>query len=84
MSWWGRYQAWQLESRARYVATALGLNVLIALGVAWVFFSTHPGKAPLLVAIGVVLGILVHGWIYYPRAKAKRQHTLVHTRRTAV
>lgn len=82
MSWWKRYQAWQLESRARYVATQLGLSLLIVLLMAWVIFSTHPGQAPLLFGIGTVLGILVYGWIYYPRAKAKRQQASVPTRTT--
>lgn len=82
-SWWDRYKAWQLESRARYVATALGLRVLIVLLYLWLFAGTLPGKAPLVTAIFVVLGILVFGWLWYPRAKAKSQQASVPTRRTA-
>ena len=77
MGWWERYQAWQLESRARYVATSLGLSLLIVLGSAWVIGGTHPGKAPLLFSIFLVLAILVYGWIYYPRAKAKSENASV-------
>lgn len=84
MSRWDRYQTWQLESRARYVATELGLRILIVVLAAWLFAGTHPGKAPLLVTLFVVLGILIYGWVWYPRAKAKREQASVPTRRTAV
>lgn len=82
MSWWDRYRAWQLESRARYIATELGLRVLIVVLAAWIFFGTHPGQAPLLFGIGVVLGIVVLGRIYYPRSKAKSQHATLPARTT--
>jgi hypothetical protein len=75
MSLWRRYQNWQLESRTRYVTTSLGIRVLIGALVAWFFYDTHPGGAPLWFAIFIALGILVWGWFYYPRAKRKSQRT---------
>lgn len=83
MSSWQRYRAWQLESRARYVATVLGLNGPILLLMTWLVSGTHPGQAPLLFAIVVVLGIPVYGWLWYPRVKAKSRQASVPTRTTA-
>lgn len=68
-----RYHEWQLESRTNYVASALGVNLLIVILVGWLLAGTHPGKAPLLFAAGVAVAILVYGWVHYPRAKAKAQ-----------
>jgi hypothetical protein len=96
MSWWDRYQAWQpesswdrykawqIESRARYVATAVGLRALIVLLCLWLFIGSSTSKTLLLTATFAVLGILVYGWLWYPRAKAKSQHASVPTRTTAV
>jgi hypothetical protein len=96
MSWWDRYQAWQpesqwdryqarrLESRARYVATAVGPRALIVFFVFGVFSGYSAGKALLLTAISAVLCTLVYGWVWYPRAKAKSQRTSVPAHTTHV
>jgi hypothetical protein len=96
MSWWDRYQAWQpesswdrfkawqLESRARYVATAVGLRTPIVLLYVWLFTGSSASRVSPGTATFVVLGILVYGWFWYPRAKAKSQRTSVPTRTTTV
>lgn len=81
---WDRYKAWQLESRARYVATAVGLRALIVLLYVWLFTGSSAARASLWTATFVVLGILVYGWLWYPRAKAKNERTSVPTHTTAV
>jgi hypothetical protein len=96
MSWWDRYQAWQpesrwdqyqawqLESRGRYVATTVGLRAVIVLLGLWLYVGSSASNALLLTATFAVLGILFYGWLWYPRAKAKSQHTSVPTRRAHV
>jgi Zn-dependent protease with chaperone function len=70
MSWWDRYQGWQLESRAHYVPTTVGFRALIVFLATWLYLGWSAGKALLLTAIIAALGTLVF-WFWYPRAKAK-------------
>lgn len=81
---WDRYKAWQLESRSRYVATAVGLRALFVFLFLWLVASSSASRAFLLTAIFAVLAILLWWFWYYPRSKAKSQHKSVPTRRAPV
>lgn len=82
MSWWDRYKAWQLETRGRYLATAVPLRALFVFFFLWLFVGSSAGEALLLTAIFAVVAILLWGFWYYPRAKAQGQHGSVATRTT--
>ena len=75
MSWWDQYQAWQLKSRAHYVATTVGLRAGIVFLVSWLYYDSSASEALLLTGIVAAFGTLVF-WFWYPRAKAKSKQAV--------
>jgi hypothetical protein len=67
----GRFQAWTLESRTRYALVWAGVNALVVLGLGVLLGSLSVQHALLLAIPAVLVGALVHGWLWYPRAKPK-------------
>jgi hypothetical protein len=69
----GRFQAWTLESRARYALVWGSINAItvsaVLVGGRLSDFSV--GRALRYVALGLVIGVLAQGLIWYPRAKRK-------------
>jgi len=80
---WDRYQAWRFESRTHFVTTGAGLRVLIVFFLS-LFTASSVGRALMVTAIFAVLAILLWWFWYYPRAKAKSQHTSVPAHTTQV
>ena len=74
MAWWERYQAWQLESRARWVATNVVLRAVIVF-----FFSFLIGSSSQKALVVTVTFIAVAAplwWLWaYPRERAKKDPT---------
>lgn len=81
---WDRYQAWRLESRSRFVATAVALRALIVFLWLRLVSDSSAGKSFLLTTAFAVLATLLWWFWYYPRAKAKSQHTSVPAHTTQV
>jgi hypothetical protein len=73
---WDKYQAWRLESRTRFVATSLAVRAPVVFLLLWLVSGWSAGEA-LLQTTGLAVLTLVFGWLWYPRAKAKQQHTSV-------
>lgn len=67
----GRFQTWMLESRTRYGLVQGGIGILIILGVGVVSGSLPSSRGLPFVIPAVLLSFLVHGWIWYPRAKRR-------------
>lgn len=66
-----RLQTWTLESRVRYALVQVGIAILIVGGMSVAFGSLSLPR-DLLFAIPIaLLALLVHGFIWYPRAKRK-------------
>ena len=72
-----RLQAWTLESRTRYALVMSGINVLIVGGMLVAFESVSLPRDLLILIAATLMSVLVHGWIWYPRAKRKHDPSWV-------
>ena len=69
----GRFQAWTLESRVRY-ALVWGLINSAAVSAVYVVARVSDpsaGRTLRYAGLGLVIAVLAHGLIWYPRAKRK-------------
>lgn len=80
---WERYQAWRLESRARFTATGVGVRLLVVMLISLLSGSLSE-RTVLATAIFVVVATLLWWFLYYPRAKAKSLHTSVPTQTSRI
>ena len=69
----GRFQAWTLESRARYALVwgAINVAILASISLTVRFPELYVGRALAVVFWGLPLSVSVQGLIGYPRAKRK-------------
>ena len=73
---WDRYEAWRFGSRTRYAATSIGMRAPFVF--ALLFYTGSTATKALLVTAGLaVLGIVLFGWLSYPRAKMKSRSASV-------
>jgi hypothetical protein len=61
---------WALVSRIRYAAVWTGVNALTYVGLMAAFGSLSTRGLRLAIP-WVLIAFLVHGWIWYPRAKKR-------------
>ncbi len=59
---------WSLVSRTRYALVSTGVNAVVVLGLTAVGGSLSVRHLLLWIPL-VLLSLLAHGWIWYPRAK---------------
>ena len=69
--WWRRLTLWQYESRSKYVLLNVGSVCLIYFVTVWGFLDRSLVQVSLLTLLLALVGIPVHGWLWYPRRKAK-------------
>ena len=69
----GRFQVWTLESRTRYALAwgAINAATVGSLYVAARYSEISAGSTLRYLALGLVLGVLAHWFIWYPRALRK-------------
>ena len=73
-----RYQAWQLESRARWVATSVALRAVIVFLFLFLLGSSAQRALMVTAIFAVVAGLIWWFWAY-PRERAKNQRASVQT-----
>ena len=69
--WWRRLTLWQYESRAKYLLLQVGSFNLLYFVLLWVFSDLSLAQSSGLTLLVTVVGIPIHGWLWYPRRKAK-------------
>jgi len=61
---------WSLMSRGRYILVNVGANVTI-LSLLWLGAGWSLSRVLLWSLAVLAVGVLVHGWFWYPRAKRR-------------